>query len=98
MTRIFVKFATIRKIRENLFGATGGAARGCAGPAGCTRRALELPATRKSKRRHHAANFFAFTIGTYDLLRRFKDNLFKFMLTLIAVVFIDRHLRRSFSK
>jgi hypothetical protein len=81
-----------------LLGATGGAT-GCGtASAGRGCGAFELSSAGESKGRHHPADLFVFAFGTYDLFGRIENQLFKFMLTLTAAVFIDGHLRHSFSK
>jgi len=96
MTRIFVKFAIIREIRPNSFRAAGRAARGCAASAGGACGALKLIAAGKGESRHHSGHFFALAFGAGDFFRRIEDQFFKFMLTLAAVIFKNRHFRNSF--
>jgi hypothetical protein len=96
MTRIFVKFAIIREIRQNSFGATGRTAGGGAASAGGACSALKLSAAGKSEGRHHPGHFFALAFGAGDFFRRIEDQLFEFMLTLAAVIFKYRHFRNSF--
>jgi len=52
-----------------LFGAAGGAARGCTAFAGGTASALKFPTAGKGKGRHHPMDFFTFTLRTNNFFR-----------------------------
>jgi hypothetical protein len=73
-------------------GATGGGA-GTTGRTGCT---LELSAYGKGKGGHHPIHFFAFAFRASNFFGRVEDQLFKFVLALMAVIFKNWHLRISF--
>jgi hypothetical protein len=80
-----------------LFRVAGGAAGGCTASAGGTGGAFKLSAAGKGKGGHHPMDFLAFALRTNNLFRGIEYQFFEFVLTLIAVVLINRHLTNSFS-
>ena len=80
-----------------LIRATGGTAGGGAATAGGTGGALKLSSARKSERGHHPAHFLAFTFRADDLLRGVENQFFKLVMTSTTMIFIDRHLKISFT-
>jgi hypothetical protein len=73
----------------------GGAAGGGTATAGGAGGALKLSAAGKGKGRHHPMNFFAFAFWAGNLFRGVQYQFFKFVLTLITAIFVNRHLTNS---
>jgi hypothetical protein len=80
-----------------LIGATGGTIAGGTTAAGGTGGALKLSSARKREGGHHPAHLLAFTFRADDLLRGVENQFFKLVITSAAMIFIDRHLKISFT-
>jgi hypothetical protein len=81
--------------REALFGAAGRAAGGGAASAGGAGSALKLSTAGKGEGRHYSTNFLALAFGASDLFGGIQHQFFKFIFTLITLIFVNRHLSNS---
>jgi hypothetical protein len=80
-----------------LFRAAGGAATGgSTASAGGAGSALKLSTDGKGEGRHDSMNLLSLAFGASDLFGGIQHQFFKFIFTLITLVFEDRHLRDSF--
>ncbi len=76
-----------------LFRATDGTATRRTGSAGRTGSAFELPTAGKGKSRHHPVHLLTFAFRADNLLRSIENQFFKFVVALIAMIFINRHFK-----
>ncbi len=86
----------IREIRyhsshSKALGAAGGAAGGGAAATGGAGGAFKFTAARKGESRHHPAHLLAFTLRARNFSGGVKNQFFKLMITLSAMIFIDWH-------
>jgi hypothetical protein len=79
-----------------LFRAAGGAAGGGAASAGGTGSALKLSTDGKSEGRHDSMNLLGLAFGASDFFGGIQHQFFKFIFTLITLIFVNRHLSNSF--
>ena len=83
--------------RDPLLRAAGGTATG--GRAASARgacSALELSADGKGEGGHDSTNLLALAFGASDLFGGIQHQFFKFIFTLITLIFVNRHLSNSF--